>query len=63
MAEPISKALTRIQDWPGQVSNTGPMGSPNQPGQAEVQTNLAVNIEGEMAARPGYTKVQFDSEG
>lgn len=61
MAEPVSRATVQIQDWPGLVTNTGPM-SGGQPGSAVEQTNLRCNVPGELSARPGFRKVQFDEE-
>ena len=60
MAEPNSRAVTQITDWPGLQTNTGPMGG--EPGAATVQDNLTANVPGRLAARPGYRKVLFDDE-
>lgn len=61
MADPIDKNGTRITDWPGLVTNTGPMAGP-APGTAVEQTNLRVNVPGELSARPGFRTVLFDGE-
>jgi hypothetical protein len=61
MAEPNSRAVTVVQDWPGVETNVGTMGGA-APGSAVEQVNLAVNVPGQLAARPGYRKVQFDDE-
>lgn len=60
MAEPKSRVITPIQDYAGLQTNAGPMGGP--PGAAAEQVNLAVNVPGELAARPGHRKVRFDDE-
>lgn len=61
MAEPKTRVVLPVQDWPGQVSNSGPMGGPT-PGTAELQVNLAANVPGELSARPGCRRVAFDEE-
>lgn len=61
MAEPNSRAVIAVQDYPGLQTNTGAMGG-TAPGAAVVQVNLAVSVPGELAARPGFRKVAFDSE-
>ena len=61
MAEPAPKAVVVVPDWPGLKTNAGPMGGP-EPGSAAVQVNLAANVPGELAARPGFRVVKFDGE-
>lgn len=61
MAEPAPKAIVVVPDWPGLKTNAGPMGG-QEPGSAAVQVNLAANVPGEMAARPGFRVVKFDGE-
>lgn len=61
MAEPNTRVVTPVQDWAGLQTNAGPMGG-TSPGSASEQVNLAVNVPGELAARPGYRKVKFDTE-
>lgn len=63
MAEPISRAVIQVTDWPGLFTNTGPMAGDSPPGNAIEQVNLRVNVPGELSARPGYKKVLFDDEG
>lgn len=63
MAEPVtSRAVVQVRDYPGLATNTGPMAG-DEPGSAVEQTNLRLNVPGQMAARPGYRKVAFDTEG
>ena len=62
MAEPQARNVVQVQEWPGLFTNTGPMSGDSPPGNAVVQTNLRVNVPGELAARPGFTKVLFDEE-
>lgn len=63
MAEPAtSRAVVQISDYPGLMTNSGPMAG-DQPGAAVEQTNLRANVPGLLAARPGYRKVLFDDEG
>lgn len=62
MGMPKDRNNVVIADWPGLMTNSGPTGSRNPPGAAAEQVNLVNNVPGEMAARPGYRKVQYDSE-
>lgn len=59
--EPAPKAVVIVPDWPGLMTNSGPMGGP-APGSAEVQVNLSANVPGQLAARPGFRVVKFDGE-
>jgi hypothetical protein len=61
MAEPAPRNNVVVADWPGLQTNTGAAGGPS-PGSAAVQVNLAANVPGELAARPGYRVVRFDGE-
>lgn len=61
MADPISRSTIQVQDWPGLNTNTGAMGGAD-PGSASELVNLAVNVPGQLAVRPGYRKVSFDDE-
>lgn len=61
MAEPISKSTIQVADWPGLISNTGPMAG-QAPGQASEQVNLQCNVPGQMAVRLGLKKAEFDDE-
>lgn len=61
MAEPAPKSVVVVSDWPGMKTNTGPMGG-DAPGAAAVQVNLAANVPGQLAARPGFQVVKFDGE-
>lgn len=63
MAEPVSRATVQVTDWPGLLTNTGPMAGDGPPGSAGEQVNLKVNVPGQMASRAGLRKVQFDDEG
>lgn len=63
MAEPINRAVTQIVDWPGLETNSGPSSGGLPDGAAEEQVNLRVNVPGELAVRPGYRVVAFDTEG
>lgn len=58
---PIDKATIVVQDWPGLISNSGPM-SGMAPGTAQQIINLRVNVPGELASRTGIRLVQFDKE-
>jgi hypothetical protein len=62
MAEPISKSMIQVADWPGLISNTGPMAGQQTPGSAAELVNLQCNVPGQMATRLGLKKVEFDSE-
>ena len=62
MGQPRDRSTLQIADWPGLVTNSGPTSSGSPPGAAAEQVNLINNVPGEMAARPGYRKVQYDSE-
>lgn len=62
MAEPAQRAGIDIPDWPGLMNSTGPTASGTPPGSASEQVNLQVNIDGRMATRRGYRKVEFDTE-
>lgn len=61
MASPIDKATIQVQDWPGLQSNFGPMSS-EKPGSAADLVNLRVIVTGELAARDGLRRIQFDTE-
>lgn len=61
MAAPIDRSTIQVQDWPGLMTNTGPMGG-NAPGSAVEQVNLTVNVPGQLTVRPGFRKVRFDEE-
>lgn len=60
MAEPVNRQSVQVADWPGLFTNAGPVAGPA--GSADEQVNLACNVPGLLAARPGYTKVRFDEE-
>lgn len=62
MAEPISKSTIQVADWPGLISNTGPMTGLQTPGSAVEQVNLQCNVPGQMAVRLGLKKAEFDQE-
>lgn len=62
MGQPRDRSNIIINDWPGLVTNSGPTASGSPPGAASQQVNLANNVPGEMNSRPGYKKVQYDSE-
>ena len=62
MAAPIEQSTVQIADWPGLVTNTGPMAGDSPPGAAVEQVNLRAYVGGELAARPGYRRVLFDEE-
>ena len=62
MADPVSRATVQVRDWPGLVTNTGPMAG-GDAGTAVEQTNLRANVPGELSARPGLRAVAFDDEG
>ncbi|HUR52921.1 MAG TPA: hypothetical protein VMZ71_02235 [Gemmataceae bacterium] len=62
MADPVnSRAVVQVADYPGLATNAGPMAG-DAPGAAVEQTNLRSNVPGQIAARPGYRKIQFDEE-
>ncbi len=61
MAAPIDRSTIQVQDWPGLQTNTGPMAG-TAPGSAVELVNLRVTVVGELAAREGLRRVQFDEE-
>lgn len=60
--QPTSRAVAVITDYTGLVTNTGPTTSDASKGEMAELTNLTPIRRGELAARPGYTVVQFDEE-
>lgn len=61
MAAPTDRSTIQVQDWPGLMTNSGPMGGA-APGAAVEQVNLTVNVPGQLTVRPGFRKVRFDEE-
>lgn len=60
--QPTSRAQVVVTDYQGLVTNDGPTSSDAAKGQASELTNLTPLRRGELAARPGYSVVQFDEE-
>lgn len=60
--EPVSKSSVQIVDWPGLMTNTGPLPPMDAPGAAVEQINLQCNTPGEMTTRPGFRRVLFDGD-
>lgn len=61
MAQPIDRSVIQISDWPGLQTNTGVMAGA-APGSAVELVNFRVIVTGELAARNGIRRVQFDEE-
>lgn len=63
MAEPTSRAVAVVKDYKGLVTNGGPAASDPAAGECDALTNLMPLKPGELTARPGLRKVEFDTEG
>lgn len=57
---PVSRATIQVQDWLGLQTNVGP--SSSTPGAVVELVNLRVIVTGELAAREGIRRVEFDEE-
>lgn len=61
MAQPNPRSVVVASDFPGLRTNRGVLAS-GEPGEAEVQVNLACAKQGELRVRPGVSLVQYDAE-
>jgi hypothetical protein len=62
MAAPTSRENAVVKNYAGLVTNAGPQATDPADGAAEELVNLTVTRRGELAARPGFTVVSFDTE-
>lgn len=60
--QPASRAVSVVKDYAGLVTNRGAAATAAGSGEADELVNLSPLRQGELAVRPGYREVQFDTE-